>query len=74
MNITNRIETGATRRVPKMKMRQIRESIIMWPAIMFANNLIIRANGFEIIPISSTGIIIGRSQNGTPGVANICLQ
>ena len=27
-----------------------------------------------MIPIISTGIIIGRSQNGTPGVAKTCLQ
>ena len=41
---------------------------------MFANKRIINANGFAIIPIISTGIIIGRSQKGTPGVAKICLQ
>ena len=39
-----------------------------------ANNLIISANGFENNPIISTGIIIGKSQNGTPGAAKICFQ
>ena len=46
----------------------------MCPATMFANKRIISANGFEMIPINSTGIIMGRSQNGTPGVAKTCLQ
>jgi hypothetical protein len=74
MNKTKRIETGATASDSKMKIRQIRLSTIICPAVMFANKRIIRANGFEIIPINSTGIIIGRSQNGTPGVAKICRQ
>jgi len=39
-----------------------------------AKRRIIRANGFENNPIISTGIITGRSQKGTPGVANICFQ
>lgn len=41
---------------------------------MFAKRRIIRANGFEKIPINSTGIMIGKSQNGTPGAAKICFQ
>ena len=74
MNITKRIETGATRSDSKMKIRQIRLSTIICPAVMFANKRIISANGFEKIPMISTGIIIGKSQKGTPGVAKICLQ
>ena len=46
----------------------------MCPASMFANNRIISANGFESNPMISTGIIIGRSQKGTPGVAKTCFQ
>ena len=68
------IDTGATVRELKIKIRQIRLKITICPAVIFANNRIIRANGFENNPIISTGIIIGRSQNGTPGVAKICFQ
>ena len=74
MKITKRIETGATASESNIKIRQIRLNTIICPAVMFANKRIIRANGFEISPIISTGIIIGRSQKGTPGVAKICLQ
>jgi hypothetical protein len=74
MKITKRIDTGATATDLKMKIRQIRLSTIMCPAVIFAKRRIIRANGFEIIPMSSTGIITGRSQNGTPGVAKVCRQ
>jgi hypothetical protein len=36
---------------------------------MLANNRIISAKGFAIIPIISTGIIMGNNQKGTPGAA-----
>jgi hypothetical protein len=74
MKITNKIDTGATERELKMKIRQTRLSTIICPAVMFANKRIISANGFENNPIISTGIIIGNSQNGTPGAAKICFQ
>lgn len=71
MNITNKIETGATARDLDMKIRQTRLSTIMCPAVIFAKRRIIRANGFEKIPMISTGIITGSSQKGTPGVAKV---
>lgn len=74
MKITKKIATGATERELKMKMRQMRLNTIICPAVIFANNRIISANGFENNPIISTGIIIGRSQKGTPGAAKICFQ
>jgi hypothetical protein len=74
MKITKKIETGATESELKMKMRQIRLNTIICPAVIFANNRIMSANGFEKRPIISTGIIMGRSQKGTPGAAKICLQ
>jgi hypothetical protein len=46
----------------------------MCPAVMFANKRIIKAKGFDIIPINSTGIIIGLNHQGTPGVAKTCFQ
>jgi hypothetical protein len=74
MKITKKTDTGATPRELKMKIRQIRLSTIICPAVILANNRIISANGFENNPIISTGIIIGKSQKGTPGAAKICLQ
>ena len=74
MKITKMIEIGAIARESKMKIRHKRLNTIIWPAVMFANNRIISANGFEMSPITSTGIMTGRSQSGTPGAAIICFQ
>ena len=74
MKITKKIDTGATDSELKIKIRQIRLNTIICPAVILANNLIIRAKGFENKPIISTGIIIGKSQKGTPGAANMCFQ
>jgi hypothetical protein len=74
IKITKMIDTGATVRELKIKIRQIRLRITICPAVIFANNRIIRAPGFENNPMISTGIITGRSHNGTPGGAKICLQ
>lgn len=74
MKITKKIDTGATARESKIKIRQMRLNTIICPAVMFANKRIIRANGLENNPIISTGIIIGKSQTGTPGAAKICFQ
>jgi hypothetical protein len=57
-----------------MNINEIKLSIIMCPAEMFANNRIIKANGFVKIPTISIGIIIGISAKGTPGGLNICPQ
>jgi hypothetical protein len=74
MKITKKMDTGATESELKIKMRQIRLNTIICPAVILANNLIMSAKGFENKPIISTGIIIGKSQKGTPGAAKICLQ
>src|SRR5664279_3417011 len=74
INITNNTDTGASTSEPNINIRDIRLRLTKWPATIFANNLIISANGFVNKPIISTGIIIGNSQNGTPGVAKTCLQ
>lgn len=57
-----------------MKMIEIKASIIMCPADMFAKRRIINANGFVNIPTISIGIMIGIKAMGTPGVAKICFQ
>ena len=43
------------------KIKEIKLNIIMCPAVMFANSLIIKANGFVNIPTISIGIMIGIS-------------
>ena len=48
--------------------------MIICPAFIFASNLTDSANGLVISPTSSTGIIMGSNQKGTPGVAKICFQ
>ncbi|MNL50913.1 hypothetical protein D3C87_1739700 [compost metagenome] len=73
MNNTNATETGAMANVSKIKIRQIKLSTMMWPAVMLANKRIINAKGFEITPISSTGIMIGYSHHGTSG-KRMCFQ
>ena len=60
MKITNKIETGATPSDLKIKIRQTRLSTMIWPAVILAKRRIISANGFEKIPIISTGIITGK--------------
>ena len=47
---------------------------MMCPAEIFANSLIIKANGFVNIPTISIGIMIGIKANGTPGGLKICPQ
>ncbi len=74
MNITNNADTGATTAAFDIKNKRIRLSTIICPAVILAKSRIISAKGFENIPIISTGIIIGKSQKGTPGVAKICFQ
>jgi hypothetical protein len=74
MKITKAIETGATISDLKIKIRLTRLKTIMCPAVIFAKSRIMSANGFENIPMISTGIITGRSQIGTPGVAKTCFQ
>ena len=72
INNTNPTDTGAIIIVLKMKISEIKLKIMMCPAVMFANKRISRATGFARIPITSTGIMIGASQTGTPGVAKTC--
>ena len=45
----------------------------MCPAVMLANNLIIKAKGFVKIPKISIGTIIGIKTNGVGGL-KICFQ
>ena len=50
-----------------INIKEIKQMISICPASMFANNLIINANGFVKIPSISTGTKITFTQPGTPG-------
>ena len=50
-----------------MNIREIKLKIIMCPAEMLANSLIIKAKGLVKIPTISIGIIMGINAKGTPG-------
>ena len=50
-----------------MNIKDIKLKIIICPAEIFANNLIINAKGLVNIPIISIGTIIGIKAKGTPG-------
>lgn len=73
MKITNATDTGAMASDLKMKIREIKLNTIMCPAVIFANNLTINANGLESTPITSTGIMITYIHFGTSG-AKMWLQ
>ena len=51
----------------KMKIKEIKQIIIICPATMFANNLIINANGLMNTLKNSTNTKIGFTKPGTPG-------
>ena len=59
---------------PKINIRLKKDNIMMWPAVMFANNLIIRTNGFKSTPNISIGVKIKSTGLGTPGIAKMCFQ
>lgn len=74
MNNENATETGATAILLKMKINDINAKIIICPAVIFANNRIIKEIGFVKIPISSIGIKNIFIGTGTPGIQKMCFQ
>ena len=74
INTEKNKDTGANSMLLKIKISDIRLNIIICPAEIFANNLIIKANGFVNIPIISIGTIIGINAKGTPGGLKMCPQ
>ena len=52
---------------PKMKMREIRQMIMICPASMFAKRRMINANGLVKMDKISTGTIINLIPKGTGG-------
>ena len=57
-----------------MKIREIKQIIMMCPATMLANNLMIKANGLIKTLRNSTNTKIGFTKPGTPGGLKIWPQ
>lgn len=83
MKMTKMTERGeiakpnAVSEAPSTKIKLTNPSMIMWPAVMLANNLSVNTTGFTNTPTNSiTGISgIGNfNQTGTPGVLKMCFQ
>jgi hypothetical protein len=79
MNTENAIEIGenphpiAALSPPKININEIRQMMMICPASIFANNLMISANGFVNTERTSTSIRMGFIPPGTGGL-NICPQ
>lgn len=74
INSENATETGAIAIVLKTNINDINANIITWPAVMLANNLIIKDTGLIKIPIISIGIKNIFIGTGNPGIQKICFQ
>ena len=74
INTEKNNDAGANHKLLKMKISDIRLNIIICPAEIFANNLIIREIGFTNIPMISMGIRNIFIGTGTPGIQKICFQ
>ena len=79
MNTTNAMDSGENPHPiyvlndPNINISDIKQIIIMCPAIIFAKSLIINAKGLVNTPKISTGIKIGFTPTGTGGL-KICAQ
>ena len=58
---------------PKMKISDIKQMIMIWPANILANNRMINANGLVKMPRNSTNTRIGLTPTGTGGLKT-CFQ
>ena len=57
-----------------MNVNPIKLNITIWPAVIAANNLIVKDIGFVKTPIISIGKIKNLIAKGIPGVQKICFQ
>ena len=74
INTEKNNDAGANHKLLKMKISDIRLNIIICPAEIFANNLIIREIGFMKIPKNSIGARNNFMGTGMPGIQKICFQ
>ena len=74
MNTEKNNDAGANHKLLKINISDIKLNIIICPAEMFANNLIISEMGFIKIPKNSIGAKNSFIGTGTPGIQKICFQ
>ena len=74
INTEKNKEAGASQIVLKINIREMRLNIIICPAEIFANNLIIKDIGLINIPRNSMGAKNNFIGTGMPGIQKICFQ
>lgn len=74
INKAKSTDTGAMKTDLKININDIKASTMMCPAVMFANNRIIKEIGLTNIPITSIGARNNFMGTGTPGIQKICFQ
>ena len=74
INTEKNKDTGANSMLLKIKISDIRLNIIICPAEIFANNLIINEIGLMKIPKNSIGARNSFIGTGNPGIQKICFQ
>ena len=74
INTEKNKDTGANSMLLKIKISDIRLNIIICPAEIFANNLIINEIGLIKIPKNSIGAKNNFIGTGMPGIQKICFQ
>ena len=67
-------EAGANHKLLNINIRDIKLNIIICPAEIFANNLIINEIGLMKIPKNSIGAKNSFMGTGMPGIQKICFQ
>ena len=74
INTEKKSDAGANHKVLKIKINDIKLNIMIWPAVIFANNLIISEIGFIKMPKNSIGAKNNFIGTGIPGIQKICFQ
>ena len=74
INTEKNNDAGANHKLLKIKISGIKLNIIICPAEMFANNLIINEIGLMKIPKNSIGAKNSFMGTGMPGIQKICFQ
>ena len=74
INTEKNSDAGANQILLKINMSDIKLNIIICPADMLANNLIVREIGLIKIPKNSIGARNNFIGTGMPGIQKICFQ
>ena len=74
INTEKNKEAGASHKLLKINISDIKLNTIICPAEMFANSLIIKEIGFINIPKNSMGAKNNFIGTGMPGIQKICFQ